>query len=334
MKNKIKYVSLVVVSFILLFTTTTMAAQTSEQTSVTQQQSFAKVKGKVNKSNVKKGDTFKYSITITNTGLEKLFFEEYDIIPFSETKEIGEVVLVWQSSGKQTMEYSYTGKYNKKTKKFKITDEIKITKGMQQGTWKLKKIILFSDESYTEDDCMPAFARIYNKNIVKKTEDNSSDNYEKYVDLSFADFTVRGTGKKIDKSGPTISPKSMKLSKKTMKENQKSKFSVKVTDQGKIKEVICNWETRSWNTLYTMKYNKKKKVYECNVAFEGADKMKLHSIRVTDIYGNCRDYSDDSDGGFKKIRSTNRDFNGKYKHYKMSDTYKKAFKRMVVKKKK
>ena len=56
-----------------------------------------------------------------------------------------------------------------------------------------------------------AGAGIYNSKI-----NNSCDNVDSnlIMDLSFADFTVRETGKKLDREAPTVSPKAFKLSKK------------------------------------------------------------------------------------------------------------------------
>ncbi len=334
MKVRVKLYLMILISFVIIFASTVSASQEQSVTLKSEKPQFATItKRKVNKKNVKPGDFFKYSFTITNTGLEKIVYD-YDIIPFSETKKIHEVILVWQSPKKQSIECSYTGKYNKKTKTFQISDKIKIQKGMQEGTWKLKSIILSAYHDVGEDDYYSASAKIYNSKI-KNDCDNSDSNI--MMDLSFADFRVRGTGKKLDREGPTVSPKGFNLSKKSISTKQKSKFTLKVRDKSKIKSVECVWavyENGYKDPDYIrskMKYNKKRKIYEYNVKLQKKDKKaKLIGIYLKDIYDNYRDYRIDNG----KAKSLKDDFYGKHKNYLLGKKFKKVFSNMIVTNKK
>ena len=317
-------------------------------------------KGKVNKNNVKKGDTFQYSFTIKNTGLDKLPDDE-DTTSFLEAEDIHVVELVWQSPKKQSIVHRYMGKYNRKTKTYKISGKIKINKGMQQGTWKLESIAMYSVNVYDmgDSDFYSAYAYIYNTKAWNKYV---VDEYSEYMDLSFADFTVKGTGKKLDKEGPTLSMKSLKLSKKTLKKGLNSKFSLKANDKsGMIRKVTCGWLYYGVG-LYNdrngeieeceMKYNQKKKTYECYVGLWLNDrKAKLNYIILEDCYGNKRTYYWDDGGkelyskkkkifywsekgGKEKLSSWGIDFNDKYKKYSLKKKDKKALKEMVITRKK
>lgn len=320
-------------SFILLFATTAIA----EQIQTPKDKQFAVVtKGKINKKKLKKGDALRFSVIIKDKGLEKVG-NEYMQDLFSSGKENREILLVWQSSKKQSIKKIYSGKYNKKTKQFKISDKIKIPKGMQQGKWKLSKIRICSGGVYSEDDS--EFVEIYNSNI-KWAKESHLDETNEFVDLSFGDFEVRGTGKKLDKKGPSISAKSLKLSKKLLKKGTKSRFSVKINDEsGMMSRVLCQWVSygsevygeSGHETLYKMKYNKKKKVFECDInMFQDEKKARLRNIILEDCYGNERYYYWGNDGGKEKIETYGYDFNGKLKRYSMKKKDKKAYNSMVI----
>ena len=266
--------------------------------------------------------------------------DEYKRDSFLSDKESREVVLVWQSSKKQKIKKIYSGKYNKKTKQFKISDKIKIPKGMQTGGWKLSTIVIYSGGVYDEE---PEAVCIYNSNM-KWSKESYLDKANEYVDLSFADFEVRGTGKKIDKDGPSILTKSLKLSKKTLKKGMQSNFSVKVSDKsGMIKRVRCTWVSYDAKgkkdedyEKYEMKYNKKKKAYECDIQMSlSVQKAKLREIELEDCYGNRRLYYWNDSEGKEYIGSY-----GGYNLYEITKTYslkkkdKKMIKSMVITRKK
>ncbi len=304
-------------------------------------------KGHLNKNKVKKGDTLKYSFTIKDNGIENI--DEYMHSFFSSCKEGQEVWFEWQSPKKQCIRKIYSEIYDTKTETFKISDKIKIPKGMEQGRWKLSAIVILSAGGEDAENVV-----IYNSNM-KWGKYMYLDNTSEFVDLSFADFTVRGTGKKVDKEGPTISAKSLKLSKKVLKKGTKSKFSVKVKDQsGMIRSVTCDWmfygkKYDKYGEEYSleMKYDKKKKVYECKIPVSlWEKKAKLKRIVLEDYYGNKRTYywddgvreywsnkiMDDVKRKEEKesIGSWGKDFNGKLKTYSLKKKDKKVFNSMVI----
>lgn len=361
MKSKIQYYLLTFIGCMLFFTTTTLAEQVQIETPKNEQ--FATItKGKINKKKVKKGDTLKFSFTITNKGLEKIKSDyHWDAGLFSDTKEIGEVCLIWQSSKKQSIQKVYSWKYNKKTKQFKISDKMKIPKGMQQGQWKIREIHVSAGLLSTSEEGDFERIHIYNTNIARNKKDDHPEELSEYIDLSFADFTVRGTGKKIDKEGPVISMKSLKLSKKMLKKGTDSKFSLKVNDKsGMIRKVSCEWiyyvhgvysANNGEKETYEMNYNKKKKTYECYVYMDLEHrKAKLSYIELEDYYGNKRAYYWEDGGkecyskkegwywsekgGKEKLGSWERDFNDRYKKYSLKKKDKKALKEMVITRKK
>lgn len=342
MKLKCKQWLFFIVVFILLFAATVPAEQvqtpqTQISTQTLKEKQFAIVtKGRINKKKLKKGDTLKISLIIKDKLLEKIE-NEYIRDYFLSDEESREVVLVWQSSKKQEIEKIYSGKYNKKTKQFKISDKIKIPKGMQTGKWKLSTIAIYSGGVYDEEQ---EAVGIYNANM-KWSKESYLDKTNEYVDLSFADFEVRGTGKKLDKDGPSILIKSLKLSKKTLKKGIYSKFSLKASDKsGMIKRVRCTWA--SYNAkgkedeeheFYEMKYNKKKKAYEC-IVIAYLSTTKLREIELEDCYGNRRVYYWSGKKGKEYVGSY-----GGYNLYEITKTYslkkkdKKAIKSMVITKK-
>ena len=363
MKNKIKILANITLTLMIFITLNAKIVLITQASSDGKMPVFVNgkfvsiTKGKVNKDKVKKGDTFQYSFTIMNTGLDELQYRDYTM-SFLEAQNIRIVELVWQSPKKQSIIHRYTGKYDQKTKTYKISGKIKINKGMQQGKWKLESIAMYSLNVYDlgDDDFDSGYANIYNTNARNK---HVADKYSEFVDLSFADFTVSGTGKKVDKEGPTISAKSLKLSKKVLKKETKSKFSVKVKDQsGMIRSVTCAWmfygkkyDKYGEEYSFKMKYNKKKKVYEYKIPVSlWEKKAKLKRIVLEDYYGNKRGYywddgvreywsSEKMDEVKKKkkkefISSWGEDFNGKSKSYSLKKKDKKVFNSMVITRKK
>ncbi len=337
MKSKCRQLLIIMAGFILIFTTKALA----KQVQTTQEKRFAVVtKGKINKKKLKKDNTLKFNFTIKDEGIEKVG-DEYIQDLFSTGKEYREILVVWQSSKKQSIQKIYSGKYNKKTKQFKISDKIKIPKGMQAGKWRLSRIVIYSGGIYSEDDSESV--GIYNSNM-KWTQESYLDKTNEFVDLSFGDFEVRGTGKKLDKKGPSISAKTLKLSKKLLKTGTKSRFSVKISDESNmLYRVLCQWVSYGSEiygeggdeTLYEMKYNKKKKMFECNVQmFQNEKKARLRNIILEDCYGNKRYYYWSNEGGKEKIETYGYDFNEKYKTYSLKKKDKKALKEMMITRKK
>lgn len=182
---------------------------------------------------------------------------------------------MWESpDGKQRTVREYKWEETKVGNKHIIKDKIKINKGRTPGTWRISGIWIWS--ALMEDDGETLY-------IANATTGVTKEDYT-YTDMSALDFTVEGT--KADRKAPKASYKSMKLSKKKVKKNEKVKFSVKVTDQSQIKSVSCRWNYAPDRTKkhdeyyaeevyydYEMKYNKKTKAYEC-ILRGGSDKKK------------------------------------------------------------
>ncbi len=351
MKNNIKAMgTIMAMVFMVLCKQTILSTQAASVAKIEtpEGKQFATItKKQINKNKVKKGDTLQYSFTIKDNGIENI--DEYIEDFFGSCKEFRQVQLIWESPKKQAIKKIYSKAYNEKTKTFKISDKIKISKGMQQGRWKLSSILIYSDGGEDSES-----VALYNSNM-KWEKYMYLDNINEFVDLSFADFTVRGTGKKVDKEGPTISAKSLKLSKKVLKKGTKSKFSVKVKDQsGMIRSVTCDWmfygkKYDKYGEEYSleMKYDKKKKVYECKIPVSlWEKKAKLKRIVLEDYYGNKRTYywddgvreywsnkiMDDVKRKEEKesIGSWGKDFNGKLKTYSLKKKDKKVFNSMVI----
>lgn len=312
MKCKIKQFLLIFIVYTLFSTANVFAAQT---TSNSIDNSFAVVtKGKINKHKVKPGDTLKYSITITDMEMSK--FDSKHGYENGFDNGIYDVTIIWQSPKKQRIKRNYQWYGVSQNKTLKISGKIKINKGMQQGQWKLEKIYFNSGSGEDEYETACLYDRRSEKNKYEYDCVPPEEMCE-YIDLSFADFKVSGTGKKVDSKGPVVSLKSLKVSKPFVKVKQKSVFSLKVKDQGEINEVVCYWDIfqkggkNSHDKEYIMKYNKKKKIYQCSVKMGKKEhKAKLNYIYVEDIYGNGRAYS------VSNVKS------------------KKAFKKMVITRKK
>lgn len=225
----------------------------------------------MNKKSVKKGNTLKYEIVVSPVR---------EVIEAEQERFDGEnltnIILIWKSSKKQMIirNYKWDGKDT-----LKITDKIKIEKGMQPGKWKLQTIALNFNDSYG----FKVYADDYseNKPVAYK------------MNYSMANFSVSGT--KADNKAPVMSWNSMKLSKSKVTSKQSSNFSIKVTDSSRIDKVESVWRVykknakkNDYGSLYIpMKYSKKKKCYECNVKLgKKYKKAVLDAVIASDIHGN------------------------------------------------
>lgn len=253
---------------------------------------------KISSKTAKPGDNIRYSFILAETDLKE-FLDKYAEGYDSSDAPIYGIVIRWKSPLKQGTENRAWDKgirqeivhtfdweeTSEKQKKIKVSEIIPVMKGMQSGTWVMDTMELkLADESLT---------------LVNK--DTHIDNEEIWnsMDFSMADFTVTGTGR-ADYKAPRIDLKSLKLSKKYVKRNQKSTFQVKVKDATKIKKVECEWKLYDkkndvWNRDYKMTYSKKKKSYQCSIKLDTKyyKKARLSCIYVQDIYGNEGYYSVD-----------------------------------------
>lgn len=235
------------------------------------------------------GDVVKYEMLLNDVGI-KAFLEKYGARYNVDNgySSVSNIQLCWMSSKKQTVIHTYewsTDATLANTKQLMIRGLIPIRKGMQQGEWTLKRIrfvVSVDDgEEFYIDDMRSGEAPIL-------------------LDLSMADFNVSGTGK-ADHKPPTIDLKSLKVSKRYLKKNQKATFSVKVKDQSEIKKVECDWNLYEYEDNgkrfcrtknVEMKYNKKTKKYQHSIGLT-CKKAQLSAITVTDIYGNKKTYHGD-----------------------------------------
>ena len=243
---------------------------------------------KMNRTSAQPGQKIKYSLTLKNDSIQK-FMKKYVNIYGVDGDSVDEIYFVWYGPNKQSIwkEYKWKGT-SKKKKTLKISDEILIREGMEAGEWHLGFIRLFvsGKEEYFD--------------IYDSRNDEWKDDHTPLMDFSDFDFTICNTGKS-DYAPPKLNLNSIKVSKNYINSNQKSTFSIKVKDVSPIKYVDCMWllykkgnyGKNCDKTLdYTMKYNKKKKRYECNVKFDTTvyRKAELHEIWVEDIYGNWKRY--------------------------------------------
>ena len=189
---------------------------------------------KMNTHSAKSGDKVQYSFTINDVSIKEFlnkYGEMYECFP--EYYGVNSVTLYWVSTGKQSIVHTYKWENNKgwNTESLKVSGKISVQKGMQTGEWHLAK--MFFEVGADEEGF-----------IITDDRHSVNDKYPEspnpLMDLSMADFTVSGTGK-VDHKAPTIDLKSLKVSKRYIKKNQKSTFSVKVKDQSTIKEVKGTW---------------------------------------------------------------------------------------------
>ena len=290
--GKLKKLLLGLAAFLIL--TAGVKTQAAEKYYPDPTQPFATITNmSISSKTVRPGDTLKYSLVLNEHDTESYFVYTYA----NEKRTPGTIAIRWESSdGKQRTVREYGWEDTKVGNKHIIKDEIKINKGRSPGVWKVTGIWVCETGWDTgEDDDISLY--IKNATTGETKEDHT------YADMSALDFTVEGT--KADRKAPKASYKSMKLSKKKVKKNEKVKFSVKVTDQSKIESVGCTWayvknRTKKkgkyyedeYDYYYEMKYNKKTKAYECT--FRGSQDKKslmyLESISVKDEYGNWCSY--------------------------------------------
>lgn len=261
---------------------------------------------KISKREVVPGDTVEYSFTITDIGIEQYLMNSEVICPsvYKLMEEYGNpptffdsdtVYLYWQSPGYskivQTFHWSLE---DKKNNQLKISGKIPVQKGMYGGEWRLAAI-------YCDYEGIDFYIREDRENTgVMEEHEEEGCCSTPTLDMSMAKFVVSGT--KADLKAPALDLKSLKLSKRTIKNSQKSTFSVKVKDTSKIEKVKCVWifyeksnKSKKYGDslqTFTMKYNKKTKRYQCSVKCPSRlkGKMKLLGIEVRDIYGNEKDY--------------------------------------------
>lgn len=252
---------------------------------------------------VKPGDVLEYSFKITDRNTASYFGDNLGRV-------IESIHVVWQSEKNQKLVDKYTwdelldgytwddwikGRYHKDS--IEIKGKIAIKGGMCPGKWRISGIQLYS----LGDEEDASIVYIGNQSLTGSTSD---------PDLSSLDFTV--TGSKEDKKAPKIELKSMSLTRKYVKFKQKTTFRIKVADKSAIKKVTCVWRFTKKNKRVSnpygsneycvMKYNKKKKCYECTM--RGLEKKgiyrRLYYIKVEDIYGNEATYSRTSGKKYKK----------------------------------
>ncbi len=242
------------------------------------------------------GDTMQYSFDMQDVGIDE-YLESWTggFVPY----EYGEppyyygantVYVYWVSTGKQYIVQAFNWSDEDIEKKaLHIEGSIAVKKGMQPGNWSIAAIYI----EYGNEEVL----------VMDKTEvyANDVDEYEytPWTDFGAKDFIVIGT--KADNKAPKIQLKSLNLSKKYIKNKKTSKFSVKVKDSSEIETVVAVWDvyskynkskTGDYFDYYSMKYNKKKKRYECNVTLNARHdrKAQLVGIEVRDIYGNSEIY--------------------------------------------
>lgn len=250
----------------------------------------------LSQTTVKKDDVLKYRFTISFVDSFDYNSEEFSEGPFKERSAYF-VTVWWQSSGKQKFERTY--KWSKNKESLVIDDKISVQKGMQAGEWKISAIYIANGIGEDGGDSLVIF------------DGTEADQMEKgsfcvhYTDLSDLSFQVTGVKKKADNKAPTIDKKSIKVSKTTVKKNKKATFSVKVKDASGIEDVEFSWLVKTKNGEVTrdckLKYNKKKKCYQCKFEMKKNDKKaELYCITTKDIYGNEYYYTLDNTSLKKK----------------------------------
>lgn len=252
--------------------------------------------GQINKRMVQSGDTLKYKFTITDVGIDEQD-EDGDF-----RYGIGYVNIIWRSSKKQKFERLYKWKANKKS--MTISGKIKIMDGMQPGEWTIEEIQILSGVG--ED----AGGIIHVHDVCNRKNYKDWDYFD-YIDLSFANFCVKKKrGTKVDQKAPSLDVKSLDVSKTNVKANEKFTFCVKVKDKSKIEFVKCAWTALSVfdgqniekTSVYKMKYNKKKKCYQCILNLtRNEQKTEPEFIHVKDIYGNETYYTVDGNSTYYSL---------------------------------
>ncbi len=284
---------------------------------------------KMNKHSFQPGSTLKYSMILTDVGIDEFLdcgggaklYGDYGEPPYYSDGDA--VHLIWKSSKKQYVVQSFDWKKSDRDKKqLKISGKIPVQKGMQPGKWRLAAIFVQYDEE-----------KFYVKNNTEAVD--RDDSWLPTLDLSMGDFKVSKT--KADNKAPTIDLKSMKLSKYYVGKNQKSIFSVKIKDKSKVVAVRAMWDIYDktnkgscgdYYNLYKMTYNKRTKRWQCSIKLDTKyeRKAQLKGIRVRDIYGNEKDYFVGSEDEYI--------IGNQYKVMKKNDKkYYNAYRKMVIRKK-
>lgn len=236
----------------------------------------------INKKTVKKNEKLKYEFTVSFVDTFDYDSEEFAEGPFKE-RPTYYVIVYWQSPNKQKIKRTY--KWSAEKESLIIKDKISVEKGMQAGQWYVSKIYIENGIGEDGGDSLT----IYNGTEAEQAEKGQFSTY--YTDMSALSFNVTDVKKKADNKAPTIDKKSLKVSKTKVSADKYTTFTVKVKDTSSIEFVECAWmiKSKGWEESreYKMKYNKKKKCYQCKFKLKKNDvKAELYCITTRDIYGN------------------------------------------------
>ena len=207
---------------------------------------------KVDKKQVKIGDSVKVSIRITDETEIKHVFMFYQR---PQTKNTESMVLKYNN---------ITGYYE---------GEIEIKETSESGIWKISWI--------KAEDIYDNQIEIHNSNVY--------DFYEEKADLSAGDFEVEGT--EADIHAPVIDIESLKVSKNQAGTGDKVKISIRITDETEIKHVFMFYQRPQTKNTESMvlKYNNITGYYEGEIEIKETSESgiwKISWIKAEDIYDN------------------------------------------------
>ena len=207
---------------------------------------------KVDKKQVKIGDSVKVSIRITDETEIKHVFMFYQR---PQTKNTESMVLTYNN---------ITGYYE---------GEIEIKETSESGIWKISWI--------KAEDIYDNQIEIHNSNVY--------DFYEEKADLSAGDFEVEGT--EADIHAPVIDIESLKVSKNQAGTGDKVKISIRITDETEIKHVFMFYQRPQTKNTESMvlKYNNITGYYEGEIEIKETSESgiwKISWIKAEDIYDN------------------------------------------------
>ena len=265
---------------------------------------------KMSKTTVTPKEKLKYSFAIKDMNI-KSFMKHYTKMYDVYGESVDQICLAWYGPGKQQIYKEYKWKGTSKNKQsLTLSDEIKIGNGTEAGEWHLGYIRFYVSGKNDE------FFEVYD--IRHSRNEEWKDEPTPLMDFSAFDFAVTDAGRP-DYAAPQLKLDSIKVSKSYLNRNQKSTFSIKVKDRSEIEYVECTWSLYKNNNYgknsnktvdYKMKYNKKKKCYECKVKFDTTvyRKAELHAIWVQDVYGNWKRY--------EAVYNDHKKWNKYYKAYR------------------
>ena len=207
---------------------------------------------KVDKKQVKIGDSVKVSIRITDEAEIKHVFMFYQR---PQTKNTESMVLTYNN---------ITGYYEGK---------IEIKETSESGIWKISWI--------KAEDIYDNQIEIHNSNVY--------DFYEEKADLSAGDFEVEGT--EADIHAPVIDIESLKVSKNQAGTGDKVKISIRITDETEIKHVFMFYQRPQTKNTESMvlKYNNITGYYEGEIEIKETSESgiwKISWMKAEDIYDN------------------------------------------------